>query len=117
MGPPGTIARDIGSGGLDAPSCVLCHAGASYLLAVTPLWRASALPAATPRVASANDAIPRLKADLDAIATGERARTATEARRAMRDASSTFRKNICLFASLFPSATLPETQSRSGSFC
>ena len=64
--------------------CVLCHAGASYLFAVTPPWRASALPVARPRVASANAAIPRLRADLDAIATGGRARTATEARRAMR---------------------------------
>ena len=97
-GPPRPVARDVGSGGLDAPSCVLCHAGASYLFAVTPPWRASALPAATPRVASANAAIPRLRTDLDAIATGGRARTATEARRAMRAAlSKRCSKNISPF--------------------
>ena len=80
--------------------CVLCHAGASYLFAVTPPWRASALPAATPRVASANAAIPRLRTDLDAIATVGRARTATEARRAMRAAPSRGAAKISrLFAS------------------
>lgn len=99
-GPPRPVARDVGSGGLDAPSCVLCHAGASYLFAVTPPWRASALPAATPRVASANAAIPRLRTDLDAIATVGRARTATEARRAMRAAPSRGAAKISrLFAS------------------
>lgn len=75
--------------------CVLCHAGASYLFAVTPPWRASALPAARPRVASANAAIPRLRADLDAIATGGRARTATEARRAMRVPLGVQEKYLC----------------------
>ena len=75
--------------------CVLCHAGASYLFAVTPPWRASALPVARPRVASANAAIPRLRADLDAIATGGRARTATEARRAMRVPLGVQEKYLC----------------------
>ena len=70
-------------------------AGASYLFAVTPPWRASALPVARPRVASANAAIPRLRADLDAIATGGRARTATEARRAMRVPLGVQEKYLC----------------------
>jgi len=95
-GPPGTVARDVGSAGsMRELSCVLCHAGASYLFAVTPPWRASALPAARPRVASANAAIPRLRADLDAIATGGRARTATEARRAMRVPLGVQEKYLC----------------------
>lgn len=118
-GPPRPVARDVGSGGLDAPSCVLCHAGASYLFAVTPPWRASALPAATPRVASANAAIPRLRTDLDAIATVGRARTATEARRAMRAAPSRGAAKISrLFASFVlksapgvPTVPCPESGS------